>query len=574
MRVFSSPIAISEHRVSAVNLFTSALVSSHHQDVYQSIELASQALNHYFTMSSPLPGPDLGPSSESAQRIGPETPSVDEPALQPDSAKSKDVPATLDLQKNTDSGSHDGAEDSEHHQAAVQQTDTEDAKAAAQSNSHFSAVEGSLACQTDHQGLASQSLPISPIVPDTQTLDSSANSQEDPLETSSVSLVPYEAGDATRRTTYEIVDLTQDGPYNGPRVDITKRTVKQEQNDVLSITESVTTPEPPGVDEMEIDAQSSNNYDLPKLDGEDVVCQSIREDKAEETEDTLAILKTAGENFWASLPNKTHPHPNPRNVDNSRLIDIDSEAEDAEAITMFEQIKKDFLRKKKTGKLDLADEVEYKRAQQAESARKRRRARNHARRASPELESMFLSDDDQQSTSPASEVVNKKDQVQMGYETLKPARLLAGKSSKGRGRPSGSKTIGKGGIHKTTKQRPKPSTMNFGSLFHNDIITIAQENQRKESQPIFTSKNKAKALSELISSMPKEQQKLHAVDMRELNAATKKFAGRGSMKADGAGGWKLKGMQSSLHHYQLLGAAFMRDLEQVSITLLTTCIFL
>ena len=574
MRVFSSPIAISEHRVSAVNLFTSALVSSHHQDVYQSIELASQALNHYFTMSSPLPGPDLGPSSESAQRIGPETPSVDEPALQPDSAKSKDVPATLDLQKNTDSGSHDGAEDSEHHQAAVQQTDTEDAKAAAQSNSHFSAVEGSLACQTDHQGLASQSLPISPIVPDTQTLDSSANSQEDPLETSSVSLVPYEAGDATRRTTYEIVDLTQDGPYNGPRVDITKRTVKQEQHDVLSITESVTTPEPPGVDEMEIDAQSSKNYDLPKLDGEDVVCQSIREDKAEETEDTLAILKTAGENFWASLPNKTHPHPNPRNVDNSRLIDIDSEAEDAEAITMFEQIKKDFLRKKKTGKLDLADEVEYKRAQQAESARKRRRARNHARRASPELESMFLSDDDQQSTSPASEVVNKKDQVQMGYETLKPARLLAGKSSKGRGRPSGSKTIVKGGIHKTTKQRPKPSTMNFGSLFHNDIITIAQENQRKESQPIFTSKNKAKALSELISSMPKEQQKLHAVDMRELNAATKKFAGRGSMKADGAGGWKLKGMQSSLHHYQLLGAAFMRDLEQVSITLLTTCIFL
>lgn len=238
---------------------------------------------------------------------------------------------------------------------------------------------------------------------------------------------------------------------------------------------------------------------------------------------------------------KNHPPPTGNNMD------IDSEAEDAEVITMFEQIKKDFLRKKKTGRLDLADEVEYKRAQQVESARKRRRARNHARRASPELEdqSMFLSDDDQQFTSP------------------KPARLLlAGKSSKGRGRPSGSKTVVKGSIHKTTKQRPRPSTINFGSLFHNDIITIAQENQRKESQPVFTSKNKAKALSELISSMPKEQQKLHAVDIRELNIATKKFAGRGSIKADGAGGWKLQGMRSSLHHYQLLGAAFMRDLEQ------------
>ena len=469
---------------------------------------------------------------------------MDEPALQPDSAKFEDVSATPYSQEKTDSESHDGAQDSEHRQAAVQQTDTKDAETAAQTNSHLSVVEDSLASQTDHQGLARQSLPIIPTsVSETQTLDPVATPRKDPLETSSTSQVPCQAGDFTQRTNHEVVDLTQDGPYNGPRIDITKETVKQEPHDVMSNTAPVTTPtpEPPEVDAMDFDAQPSNNYDLPELDGEDAVWQSTPEDKAEETEDTLAILKTAGENFWASLPMKNHPPPTGHNMD------IDSEAEDAEAIRMFEQIKKDFLRKKKTGKLDLADEVEYKRAQQAESARKRRRARDHARRASPELEdqSMFLSDDDQQSTSP------------------KPARLLlAGKSSKGRGRPSGSKTVVKGGIHKTTKQRLRPSTMNFGSLFHNDIITIAQENQRKESQPVFTSKNKAKALSELISSMPKEQQKLHAVDMRELNIATKKFAGRGSMKADGAGGWKLKGMRSSLHHYQLLGAAFMRDLEQ------------
>lgn len=146
----------------------------------------------------------------------------------------------------------------------------------------------------------------------------------------------------------------------------------------------------------------------------------------------------------------------------------------------------------------------------------------------------------------------------------------AGKSSR-KSRPKSPIKAVKGGIRKTTR-RPnrskssttrgqKPSTMNFISLLSNDLIAIAQSNQSKESQPTFTSKKKATALSELISSMPKEQQKLHSVDKKELEMASRKFNGIGAMKADGAGGWKLKGMKSSLHHYQLLGAAFMRDLE-------------
>ena len=528
-------------------------------------------------MSSPQPGPDLDPvsESESAQRTGPETSSIDEPALQPDSAKFKDVPATPHSQRKTDSESHDGARNSEHHEATVQQTVTKDNETSTHINSPLSTVQGPLTPQTSPQGLNSQSLLISPTsLPKSETLDSLANPQKDLLKTSDASLALCEARELTMSNPQEIVDLTQDGPYNGPRaIDI--GVVKQEPHDVLSIAESITAeqqqidipeqqhieriPEPTGLDAMDIDAPPS--YVLPELKGKDL--QSDPEDMAEEIEDTLAILKTAGENFRASLPIKKPPHP----TTTAKNLDIDSDAEDAMAATNFERKKEGFLRKKQTGKLDMADEVEYRRARQAESDRKRRRARNHTHRASPELDdqSLFISNDDQRSPSASSEV-----EVLMNYEVSKPAQPpLARKSnSKGRGRPRGSKTVAKGGISKTTSNtngRQGPSTMNFGSLFHNDIIAIAQENQRKENQPIFTSKNKAKALSELISSMPEEQQKVHGIDLKELNLATKKFTGWGSMKADGAGKWKLKGMRSSLHHYQLLGAAFMRDLERVSI---------
>jgi hypothetical protein len=166
----------------------------------------------------------------------------------------------------------------------------------------------------------------------------------------------------------------------------------------------------------------------------------------------------------------------------------------------------------------------------------------------------------------------------MRYESPGPAQVLAagrgGKKAKVRP-PKNPKATTNGGIRKPTVKKIKgksvgkdgkplmSNSVNFGSLLSNDLISIAQQNQTRESQPTFTSKTKTIALTELISSMPKEQQKLYQVDKRELNLASQKFNGKGSMRSDGAGGWKLKGMKSSLHHYQLLGAAFMRDLENV-----------
>lgn len=106
-----------------------------------------------------------------------------------------------------------------------------------------------------------------------------------------------------------------------------------------------------------------------------------------------------------------------------------------------------------------------------------------------------------------------------------------------------------------------PNMTNIGSLFGRDVIGDAQNNAGEAEQPTFTETRKAEALKQLIASVPDEFAKIAKTDRTALLKATRSFAGQGSMKADGNGGWLLKGMKSSLYHYQLLGAAFMRDRE-------------
>ena len=111
------------------------------------------------------------------------------------------------------------------------------------------------------------------------------------------------------------------------------------------------------------------------------------------------------------------------------------------------------------------------------------------------------------------------------------------------------------------KTRRGPTMTNIGSLLGRDVIADAQSNAGKPEQPTFTEKRKSEALKQLIASVPDEFAKTAKTDKTALLQASKRFMGRGSVKADGKGGWLLKGMKTSLYHYQLLGAAFMRDRE-------------
>ncbi|MCJ1397913.1 hypothetical protein MMC11_001109 [Xylographa trunciseda] len=106
-----------------------------------------------------------------------------------------------------------------------------------------------------------------------------------------------------------------------------------------------------------------------------------------------------------------------------------------------------------------------------------------------------------------------------------------------------------------------PSMTNFASLVGGDVMADAQANAGKRDQPTFTDHRKLQALNELVASLPAENRKIHLTDKNALLKATQRFNGHGAMKSDGNGRWKLRGMKTSLYHYQLLGAAFMRDRE-------------
>ena len=152
------------------------------------------------------------------------------------------------------------------------------------------------------------------------------------------------------------------------------------------------------------------------------------------------------------------------------------------------------------------------------------------------------------------------------------ASQSAGPSS-ARGRGSKSKTArtskakappkkaAKGGRQTAKKKRELDFAVRQAtSLFNSDVFQ-QQAGAGSRELPTFRSRVKADALKELIASVPIGDQKKAKGDMNLLMTATKEFDGRGAVKADGSGHWKVKGMKTSLKNYQVLGTAFMRRRE-------------
>ena len=118
------------------------------------------------------------------------------------------------------------------------------------------------------------------------------------------------------------------------------------------------------------------------------------------------------------------------------------------------------------------------------------------------------------------------------------------------------------GVKKPAQKRGrKPTMSNIGSLGRTNIVAAAQANASKPDMPTFSAKNKEKALKELIASIPSSDRANVTSDRNAIMEATKKFKGIGAMRADGHGGWLLRGMASSLYNHQLLGTAFLRERE-------------
>jgi SNF2 family DNA or RNA helicase len=97
---------------------------------------------------------------------------------------------------------------------------------------------------------------------------------------------------------------------------------------------------------------------------------------------------------------------------------------------------------------------------------------------------------------------------------------------------------------------------------NNDVVNDAAQNRHLPNQPTYDpTKVKAKALKDLIASVPEEYRPIAKADKKYLLDATKDFTGKAAVKAADDGNWRVRGMKVTLKHYQVLGVAFMRKRE-------------
>ncbi|KAJ5160214.1 DNA repair helicase rad5-16 [Penicillium canariense] len=95
------------------------------------------------------------------------------------------------------------------------------------------------------------------------------------------------------------------------------------------------------------------------------------------------------------------------------------------------------------------------------------------------------------------------------------------------------------------KSRKKTTRLSEGeilSLFSaGDVISAAQANESLPEIPTFTKKDKEKALTEIVASIPAADQAVARSDKRRILEATRKFDNKPSSKEDGT--WKMKGLK-------------------------------
>ncbi|KAH4294637.1 hypothetical protein HBH64_080990 [Parastagonospora nodorum] len=159
----------------------------------------------------------------------------------------------------------------------------------------------------------------------------------------------------------------------------------------------------------------------------------------------------------------------------------------------------------------------------------------------------------------------KKRKIQPTDDNSQDSRASTkGKGSKAKAKPKATKAAPKSaarGPRKTAKSKKEAdhAIKQASSLFHANVF-VQQAGADEPDQPGFNSRRKGDALKELIASVPLADKKQARSEMALLLQATKDFDGHGSVKAAG-GNWLVKGMSTSLKGYQLMGGAFMRRRE-------------
>jgi hypothetical protein len=331
--------------------------------------------------------------------------------------------------------------------------------------------------------------------------------------------------------------------------------------------------------------------------------QLSREEYIARDKELEALLREGVISFYASqeqnppstAPQKSNDKNSP-STHTSPPSPISDQSTDAAAAARFQKLKKQYEVRKRRADTTFSEDIEYEKACQEEEARLRLRekkqmyAEREAQGAADD-ERLFFSDiepspangpsdfpaisPDSDREAPASKrpKVNRPNKIptlalqesmSVGFEAENSRRKKSAKNrhqnkdrtkkvSRDRVQKSKNKKNKDKATNKRGRSRRGPEIANIDSLIGHNLIADAQANQGKPGAPGFTSSRRKDALKELIASMPTDQQKLYTADKTAIDKACRSFSGQQSIKAKGSSGWQLKGMRSSLEHYQLLG---------------------
>ncbi len=285
--------------------------------------------------------------------------------------------------------------------------------------------------------------------------------------------------------------------------------------------------------------------------------------------------------------------------------------------TNFSEVKNAYKAKRKARKNTLEDDVEFKRAQNEENQRLKRLAREAAdtdsddeaeesddglfvsqgpsslpKRPFSSMLDMIDDDDDDDEVVPVEGSLSKKQKPAKPDSSTKKSRakallkelrcnMLAGieasilkdqKRIEDKAAKAADAEAGNGGKRASRKSRkakaPDLSAKrtatgrmnNIGSLVTSNIYEDSNANLDRQALPVITEKKKKEFMSSLIANIPLEDFKQANNDRIDILKASRLLGSR-KVIPDGEGNWKLKGLKSSLYHYQVQGAACARMRE-------------
>ncbi|KAK1061371.1 hypothetical protein LTR74_011122 [Friedmanniomyces endolithicus] len=252
-----------------------------------------------------------------------------------------------------------------------------------------------------------------------------------------------------------------------------------------------------------------------------------------------------------------------------------------EAALAFARVKAAHERKKRAGTLDMESEIAYMKAHGAEDVRLRKLEADeeYDRESSEEegaaisearsdhftpLETPGAADDDLDvAERPAKRRYRKRTNPDDDGPAPKKARKNAAKTDSSKKKAGDSKKKARGA---KPKDKKPPPMANLSSIMGTNVFADAAATAGLRNQPTISGaivpRHRDKALAQLIASMPASDRRAAGPDRDLLNEAIKDFTGERSIRpSDDGDGWDLKGIKSSLKHYQVLGTAFMRRRE-------------